>query len=65
MIAFLAFLTCIAVHAILVLIRTDADAALWLSLAAALFGGLTFGIPAILIGGITGALCMQVPERVR
>ena len=58
-IALLAFAACIAVHAILVLVRMDAGAAVWLTLAAALFGGFAFGIPAMLVGGVTGALCMQ------
>lgn len=53
-IALLAFLACIFVHAVLVLIRTDFEAALWLTLAALLFGGIVFGIPAMLLGGFVG-----------
>ena len=50
-----AFVASVLVHAIVLFLRLDAEAALWLALSALLFGGLAFGLPAALLSGVTGA----------
>lgn len=48
------FLVCVAVHFLLVLIDTDVKNATAEAFAAFVFGGLAFGLPAMLAGGMIG-----------
>jgi hypothetical protein len=56
-VALLSFVVCLLAHFCVLLLRIDFSIALWLTIAAALFGGMAFGAPSIVLGGLLGVMC--------